>query len=619
MCGLAGWIDWVTDIRQDRVTLEAMSQRLAARGPDEEGMWVRPEAGLVHRRLVVIDPEGGKQPMTREERGQTYVLVYNGELYNTPELRSELEGRGYRFRTRSDTEVLLVSYIEWGVECVQRLNGIYAFGVWNDTEQSLFLARDRLGVKPLFFTERGSSFIFGSELKALLVHPAVPAEVDAIGLAEIFGLGPARTPGVGVYRGIQEVKPAEWLLYDRQGIRRHKYWMMQSRPHEDGQDVEETARRVRFLLEDAAHRQLVSDVPVCTFLSGGLDSSAITAFAVKGFREHGHEGTTHTYSIDYKDNDKHFQANDFQPNADTPWARRVSEHLGTTHHWIEVDTPQLVGALEAAVRARDLPGMADVDSSLYLFCQQVKKGATVAVSGECADEIFGGYPWFHRDELINADTFPWSRSLEQRKSWIAPDLLEKLDLDEYVAARYEETLTEVSQSPEDSPVEARRREIGYLTMQWFMQTLLDRKDRMSMAWGLEVRVPFCDHHLVEYVWNIPWELKTAGNMAKGILRRALTGLLPEGVLQRRKSPYPKTHNPNYLEAVSKKLLGILDDPSSPLLSLINADEIRKMIQLDDDPYNAPWFGQLMTGPQLFAYLIQMDFWLREYGVEIVGV
>ena len=613
MCGITGWIDWQQNLTQQRTVLDRMTAALTHRGPDDSGTWISVHAALGHRRLSVVDPEGGSQPMLRQAGNRRYVIVYNGELYNTSELRSELVSRGHKFRSHSDTEVLLASYIEWGSLCVEKLNGIYAFAVWNDIEQSLFMARDRLGVKPLFYSLYQHGLLFGSELKALLAHPNVKPRVDAEGLAEIFYLGPSRTPGHGVFKNINELKPGHWMLFNRSGIKIKRYWQLKSEPHLD--DPKTTALKVRELLADSVKRQLVADVPVCTFLSGGIDSSALTAFADREFKKQ-NAGPLHTYSIDYVDNDKNFHVSEFQPSSDNDWIELVSENLNTKHHYVYVDTPQLTGALTTAVTARDLPGMADIDSSLYLFCQEIKQNATVALSGECADEIFGGYPWFHNSESLNANTFPWLRYLNQRTELLSPQILEKIDPYEYVNQRYQETINEVPKLAGENKEESRRREMFYLNMMWFMANLLERKDRMSMATGLEVRVPFCDHRLVEYVWNIPWEMKNYGEQEKGILRHALDGILPKPILQRRKSPYPKTHNPNYMAAVSGWLKNILQDGTSPLLPLINVEKVKSLLKPTKDTFNKPWFGQLMTGPQLMAYLCQVDYWLREYQVDI---
>ncbi|MCX7921534.1 MAG: asparagine synthase (glutamine-hydrolyzing) [Clostridia bacterium] len=613
MCGIAGWIDFKADLSQHKSIIEEMTKTLVPRGPDAEGIWTSSHAALGHRRLIVVDPAGGIQPMVRKQGDSTYVLIYNGELYNTMDLRKELEAKGHIFYSNSDTEVLLVSFIEWGPDCVDHLNGIFAFGVWNEKEQSLFLARDRFGVKPLFYAVRESSLIFASELKAILKHPFVKPEIDSEGLAEIFALGPARTPGHGVFKNVSEVRPSHCMIYNAQGLHKHKYWSLESYPHTDS--LEETIQKVRDLVIDTIERQLVSDVPVCTFLSGGLDSSAISALAAKHFKNT-NRGQLHTFSIDYVDNDIYFKPSDFQPNSDAPWVKRMSTEFDTLHHYITIDTPQLVKALVDAVEARDLPGMADVDSSLWLFCREIKKSHVVGLSGECADEVFGGYPWFHKKDALEANTFPWSRTMAERTKVLSPDIINFISPEDYVSRRYRETLDEVPRLQGEDPLEARRREMFYLNINWFMSTLLDRKDRMSMASGLEVRVPYCDHRLVQYVWNIPWSMKALGGREKGLLRQALKGILPDDVLERRKSPYPKTHNPAYEKAVHSWLLDILNDSSSPLLSLVDIKSIRQIASNESD-YGKPWFGQLMATPQLFAYLIQIDTWMRKYNVSIV--
>ena len=614
MCGITGWIDWNEDLTRHPATIENMIETLRPRGPDASGSWITTHSALGHRRLSVIDPENGAQPMVRKVGNYTFVIVYNGELYNTDELRNELRSRGYQYQTTCDTEVLLTAFIEWGPSCLDRLNGIFAFGVWNDRDNALFMARDRVGVKPLFYTEpRPGSLVFGSEPKAVLAHHLVEPVIGREGLAEIFAIGPARTPGHGVYENVHELRPGCWLTYDRTGLRVRTYWSIVSHEHPD--DPETTARNVRELLQDTVQRQLVSDVPICTLLSGGLDSSALTSFAASYYAATG-AGAVHTYSVDYADNDKFFKANAFQPNSDAPWITRMSEHLGTIHHAVEFDTPELVKALKQSVLARDMPGMADVDASLYLFCREIKKDATVAISGEAADEIFGGYPWFYREDSLQARTFPWALATQDRVAFLSADLRDYIDPENYVKQRYEEALAEVPRLQGESAEQARMREMSYLNISRFMPTLLDRKDRMSMAVGLEVRVPYCDHRLIEYVWNIPWEIKTYGDREKGILRHALKDVLPQDVLTRKKSPYPKTHNPNYTAAVKAWIMAILDDSSSPLHALIDADKLRLLADQSSDQFNLPWFGQLMNGPQWFAYLIQVDFWLRTYNIKL---
>ncbi|MGE5672871.1 MAG: asparagine synthase (glutamine-hydrolyzing) [Mycobacterium leprae] len=614
MCGITGWVDWERDLTLAADIVDAMTDTLANRGPDAQGRYLSRHAGLGHRRLVVVDPEGGGQPMSRRYGDRVYTIVYNGELYNTDEVRRNLEERGHSFLTRSDTEVLLVAYIEWGSDCLGKLNGIFAFGVWDEGEQRLFLARDRLGVKPLFYAERGSAFLFGSELKSLLANPLVKPEIDAEGLCEIFALGPSRTPGSGVFRGVRELRPGWCLTHDMTGTRLRPYWSLVSQPHAD--DLETTIAKTRAFIIDSVERQLVSDVPIATLLSGGLDSSVITAIAANAFKREG-RGPLHTWSVDYRDNNRFFKANEFEHNEDAPFVARMSEFAGTVHHNIVIDTAQLVEALVTATRARDLPGMADIDASLYLFCREIKKDVTVVLSGECADEIFGGYPWFRPTELDKIHSFPWIRATDVRTSLLRPELRNRLKPENYIAERYHQSLAEVPRLPGEDPMEARRRELFYLNLTWFMAMLLDRKDRMGMTAGLEARVPFSDHRIVEYAWNIPWEMKTCDHRGKGLVRRAMKGLLPDEVLNRRKSPYPKTHHPAYYSAVRQWLQAILADPTSPLLQVIDPAALRPLLAEESPADELPWFSQLMGRPQLLAYLAQVDVWMRTHHVTLV--
>ncbi len=612
MCGIAGWVDWKTDITEHIEILEKMKDCLIHRGPDEEGEWLSKHAGLVHRRLIVIDPVGGQQPMYREINGNRFILVYNGELYNTNEIRNKLLKRGYHFRGHSDTEVLLLSYIEWGNKCVDFLNGIFAFAIWDDNHQKIFLARDRIGVKPLFFSTLKSGIVFASELKSLLKHPGIKPVIDKEGLAEVLSIGPGRTPGNGIFKGVKELKPGYCLEYSRDGLREWQYWSLISKRHTD--NFKETVERVNYLFKDIVKRQLVSDMPICTLLSGGLDSSAISAVASTELKKNGY-GKLHTYSVDYENNERHFKKNAFQPDADNKWVDFVSEYIGSEHHRVVLNNLDLTEGLRDAVFARDLPGMADIDVSLYLFSKEIKKDFVVAVSGECADEIFGGYPWYHRQEALNATTFPWSRRLLERTKLFSEEVNDLIKPEDYINQRYSEALSEVPTLPGEESKEARMREMFYINLTRWMPTLLDRKDRMSMYTGLEIRVPFCDHRLVEYLWNIPWEMKNYGQLRKGILREALTGILPEKVRLRPKNPYPKTFSPVYYQSTRDWLLEILNNPAAPLNELINKEQVEFLTDLDAD-FDLPWYGQLMGLPQLFAYLIQVNIWLKEYGVQI---
>lgn len=591
MCGITGWVDYKRSLEGERDVVTKMAETLAKRGPDDNKVWIKGNVAFGHKRLIVVDPEGGKQPMTCLKDETNYAICYNGELYNTEDIRKELLRRGYTFKGHSDTEVLLASYIEWKEECVDHLNGIYAFAVWDEQKEQVFIARDRLGVKPLFYKYDSGRLLFGSELKAILSHPDVKAEVTLEGLSEIFGLGPSRTPGHGIYAGIKELRPGHAMTFSKNGLCIWRYWNVESKKHEDS--FEETVEKTRFLLQDAITRQLVSDVPLCTFLSGGVDSSAITAIAAKEYARSG-KGQLHTYSVDYEDNDKYFKANAFQPNSDAPFINLMTETFQTTHHRCVISNEQLAEYLTEAVLVRDLPGMADIDSSLLWFCREIKQDFVVGLSGECADEIFGGYPWFYREDDLQSSAFPWMRSTEAREQLLKKEWRNKLNLQQYVQRRYEESIQEVPILEGESPLEAKRRQLFYLNMVWFMTTLLDRKDRMSMGASLEVRVPFADHRLVEYAWNIPWEMKMYKNREKGLLRKALEDVLPHDILYRKKSPYPKTHNPHYTKAVTVWLQNLLTDKGSILHELFDKEQLSGLIQSGGSAFQTPWFGQLNT-------------------------
>jgi len=610
MCGITGWVNFKEQLRGKEQIVTAMTEMLSKRGPDDGRIFSSNHVLLGHRRLAVIDLEGGKQPMTKLKEDSNYTITYNGELYNTEDIRKELFARGYTFSTHSDTEVLLTSFIEWKEQCVDYLNGIFAFGIWDEKNETLTLFRDRLGVKPLFYAEVDGGLLFGSEIKAILAHPHIKPEITYEGLAEVLGLGPSRTPGNGVFKGINELKPGHALQFNRNGLKVWQYWNVKSEEHKES--IEQTIEHVQWLVTDAVERQLVSDVPLCTFLSGGLDSSIITAIAAKKYQSEGQK--LHTYSIDYEDNEQFFTSNDFQTSTDGYWIQKMTDTFNTTHHSSIISQQTLIDYLTEAVLVRDLPGMADVDSSLLWFCKEIKNNYTVALSGECADEIFGGYPWFNTP---HKEGFPWIRSSNERNMFLKDKWQEKLNITEYVLNKYEMTANETPKLLGESDEEAKRRELFYLNKNWFMSTLLERKDRMSMGASLEVRVPFADHRLVEYAWNIPWEMKRTGNQEKGILRKAMEGILPDEVLYRKKNPYPKTYHPAYTDGVQKWLIELLKDNHSILHELFDANQLRELVESKGSSFKVPWFGQLMAGPQLLAYLAQIHVWFTHYKIQLI--
>ena len=601
MCAIAG----VIGKPLPEPMIDAMLATMARRGPDDRGIYRQEDTTLLHSRLAIVDPEGGRQPMELQWGDEYYVLVYNGELYNTEELRKELSRLGHSFLGHSDTEVLLHGYAQWGEKIVDKCNGIFAFGVWEEKRRRLFLARDRIGVKPLFFTQQGGNLTFASEIKTILTCPGVKAELDGEGVAQIFLLGPGRLPGSGVFRGIREVEPG-WCGYWEQGrLLLRQYWKLRDREHRD--DFDRTTEKVRYLVTDAIRRQMVSDVPIGTFLSGGLDSSLITAICAEEMKNRGEK--LQTFSVDYLNNDQFFQANKFQPNSDGYFIERMKQDLGCEHRLTVLSPEDLTDVLEAATEARDLPGMADVDFSLLAFCGDIRKYVKVALSGECADEIFGGYPWYRDPEVREKAGFPWAQNTAQRLSL----LRKNVGSEEFVMDAYSDTCRQSDILPGTSKQETRMKQMVNLNFRWFMQTLLDRKDRMSMYQSLEVRVPFCDYRIAEYLYGVPWEYKDYQGKEKGLLRHAMEGILPREVLWRKKSPYPKTFDPKYTELVRLRLEGLLAKKQSPLLELVKEEAIRKIME-EDAPW--PWYGQLMRRPQIMAYLLQVDYWLRHYGVDI---
>lgn len=466
MCGIAGQIGFRHDMRRDAEVMAQMSAVLIPRGPDAGGEYAEPRAYLVHRRLIVVDPENGIQPMT----AGNYTLVYNGELYNTEELRRKLMAEGVCFKGHSDTEVVLQSYIRWGADCAEMFNGIFAFAVWDSRQGQLFLCRDRIGVKPLFYFFTRDGIVFSSEIKALLKHPEIKPVITREGVMDIILIGPAKRVGCGVFRDISEIPPAHYAFFDRDGFTQMRYWALKAAPHTES--FEETSSHVRELITDAVKRQLVSDVPLCCFLSGGLDSSIISAIAAEEYRKRGEQ--LYTWSVDYKGNRENFVASAFQPDEDAPWITRMAEYIGSQHTNVELSTQQVAEALDDAVLARDLSGMADVDSSLLLFCREIKKQFPVALSGECADEIFGGYPWYHKKDVLFYDGFPWSTAVPERAA-LMKDPVSAAEAEEYVRTAYNETLSHTDYLDSDNPTDRRMREMYLLNLEYFMATLLDRR------------------------------------------------------------------------------------------------------------------------------------------------
>ncbi|MEV7289188.1 asparagine synthase (glutamine-hydrolyzing) [Streptomyces sp. NPDC093252] len=613
MCGVTGWVDWETDLRTRGETVSAMTGTLACRGPDAAGTWLSRHAALGHRRLSVIDPEGGSQPVgegpdSGPDEART-VLAYNGELYNHRELRRELEARGHAFRSRSDTEVVLRAHLEWGADAPRRFNGIFAYALWDGRREELLLVRDHLGIKPLYWHAHATGVLFGSEPKAVLANPLFRAELDGEGIAELFALPAAPTAGHGLFRGLREVRPGHVVRVGRAVTRESRYWELVSREHTD--DAESTRRRVRELLGDAVERQLMSDVPLCTLLSGGVDSSAITALAALA-RERAGQGKVSSFSVDFPGSAER-APDDWRTGADAPFVAAAAGHIGTLHTSVVIPDDDLLDARQAVLRARDRPGWGEMDASLHLLFREVRRRSTVALSGEAADEVFGGYPYFHDPAAVGADTFPWLHGRATPAALLRPEVRAEVRPEEYTAAQYRAELARTPYLAGESGADRRTRELFHLALTRWLPPLLERVDRVSMSVGLEVRVPFCDHRLVEYAWNVPWALKAPGGRPKGLLRDAVRDLLPSVVADRPKSGYPSTPAVRYTEVLTARAHALLADPAAPVFELVDRELVRTALA-EGRPLPSPRTAPNPVGG--LDHLVQVDEWLRAYRVGL---
>ncbi len=608
MCSICGLINFHEQIEEKLKRTETMGRTMKHRGMDDDGSFEFAYGALQHNRLSVMDPENGRQPMSAKKDGKTYTIVYNGEVYNCDELRKQLNEEGINFKTNCDTEVVLYTYMLYGEKCVEMLNGIFAFAIYDEKQEHIFLARDRFGIKPFFYSVFGSTFAFASEIKALLTLPEIKPIVDEKGIWQLLFLAPITLEGYTVFKDILEIKPGYCGTFSKEGLSLYKYFELI--PERLDVTPSEAADEVKRLLEDTVKRQVISDVPLCTFLSGGLDSSALSALAAREYVKKGR--ILSTYSFEYEDNKKNFKQSLFQPQGDDDFAIYLAEVLGTDHTVLTVPTQTVADYLTKAVHYRDFPGQADIDSSLLYFCAQVKKNHTVAMSGECSDEIFGGYPWFYREEMLYSDFFPFVHDPFARINLFNKNKVKPDEGYKYMSGVYRNDIDSVRVLESDSEASKTARVATILSVKYFMTNLLERKDRMSMASSLEVRVPFADHRLAQFVYNVPWEIKFENAQEKALLRNAMRDYLPDKILWRKKSPYPKTHNPKYEQLVTEMLENRLKNGIDRLAEILDFDVYKALKEKD----NITWFGQLMAKPQLFAWLLQLDYFLENYNCII---
>ncbi|MEU4246622.1 asparagine synthase (glutamine-hydrolyzing) [Amycolatopsis sp. NPDC026612] len=581
MCGIAGWVSYDADLTRRQDVVDAMTGTMACRGPDDTGTWVRRHVALGHRRLAIIDLPGGRQPMTVHTPNGDVAMVYSGEAYNFTELKEELTKLGHTWETDSDTEVVLHGYLQWGDAVADHLNGMYAFAIWDERDDRLVMIRDRMGIKPFYYYPTRDGVLFGSEPKAILANPLAEKVVDADGLRELMAF--TKQPGWSLWKGMEEVRPGTIVTVSREGVRTRTYWKLDAKQHTD--DQETTVARVRELMTDIVHRQLVADVPRCVLLSGGLDSSAVTGLAAARLAEQGEQ--LRTFSVDFFGQEENFKPDEMRDTADSPFVRDVASLVGSAHQDVVLNPAELTDpeVRRAVLRARDIPaGLGDMDTSLYLLFKAIRGESTVALSGESADEVFGGYRWFFDETAVNADMFPWiafsSAMTTDRTSIYTPELMRKMDLESYLRDQYRSAVASVEHLDGESAQDARMRTICHLHLTRFVRMLLDRKDRTSMAVGLEVRVPFCDHRLVEYVYNTPWSLKTFDGREKSLLRHATKHVLPESVAQRVKSPYPSTQDPGYASALQQQAKEVLAEPGHAVFGLVDKSWAHRVSEVD---------------------------------------
>ncbi|MBQ5590743.1 MAG: asparagine synthase (glutamine-hydrolyzing) [Clostridia bacterium] len=608
MCSICGLINFKRDIDEKISKVEKMGRVLKHRGLDDSGVFEFEFGAFAHNRLSVMDPDNGAQPMSVVYKGKKYTICYNGEVYNFREIKADLEEKGIEFKTNCDTEVVLYSYIIYGEKCAKMLNGIFAFCIYDESKRHIYLARDRFGIKPFFYTFYNDTFYFASEIKSLLTQDEIKPIIDKKGLWQLLFLAPITLSGCSVFKNIFEVEPAYCGVLCADGLRLNKYFELT--PEKLDVTPSEAADEVRRLLLDTVNRQVVADVPLCSFLSGGLDSSALSALAAKEYEKRGQKLST--YSFEYEGNKENFKKSLFQPQGDDDFAVYLADVLSTDHTILKAPTKIVAEYLEKAVYHRDFPGQADIDSSLLYFCEQVKKRHTVAMSGECSDEIFGGYPWFYREEMLYSDFFPFIHDPFARIGLFDDKVVLKDEGFEFLSGVYKDDINSVKVLESDSSATKTARVATILSVKYFMTNLLERKDRMSMASSLEVRVPFADHRLAQFVYNVPWEIKFENGVEKALLRNAMVDFLPEKILYRKKSPYPKTHNPEYERLVSEMLDEKLKSGDSRLAMLLDFDVYKALKGKE----NITWFGQLMQKPQLLAWLLQLEYFLQEYNCII---
>lgn len=595
-------------------TIRAMSDALHRRGCDSQEFYVFPHGRFCHGAMRCERIHSGipveTQPVTRHFHEKIYTLLYDGFITNLPELRDELEKDSVHTNGLTQEEILLCAFLHYGADFVKKLSGAFAIAVYDESKNLLYLFRDPLGLRPLFYTAREQMIAFASEPKGLLAHPDITPELDDTGLNELLSMGPAHTPGSSVFRNISEVRPGHYLCFGKGRLFTEKYHHFTVKEHTDS--YADTADRIRELLDYSIKVLSDTDQPSVSLLSGGLDSSVISAKLASLSPEQ----PIDTCSFDFTESSRFFQANSFQPSLDAPYAKKMQEALKSRHTTLTCGNSELFEYLENSVLAHDMPAMADVDSSLVYFCSRIAPEHSVIFTGECADELFCGYPWYHRPEMYEACTFPWTRDISLRSELLREDVAERLHMTEYIQSQYLASCNDIGINGLDTPPELLHRKTFYLTVRYFMQTLANRMDRAAAANSVSARMPFADLSLAEYLFNIPYDIQAKDGEIKHLLRTYAAGLVPEEIRCRKKSPFPKTYDPGYESFLVAALQRIMADDNSPLLSLVDKKKLHAFCYNPKD-LGKPWFGQLMAGPQLLAYYLQINYWMIKYEVKLL--
>lgn len=528
------------------------------------------------------------------------LAAAQGRVRNRASLASELELRA----NAAPSELVLAAYRRWGEDYPRHIEGPAITCVMDSEADVLVLSRDRMGEGSVFYELSEDSASFSDHPDVLLKTARIDPVVDANGLRELFGLGPARTPGQTYYRDMKALEPGCALVIRGGAVRIDRYWHIEDSEHED--DTSETVRRTRELLEDCVRE--VAGLRPAVMLSGGLDSTALTALLSRD------NAPLRSFSVDYQDNARDFRANAFRPEMDAPYAAEAVRAFGTQHRLVTLTQQELAGALGRATSARGFPGMADIDASLLLFSEQIVRYDRYVVSGECGDEVFCGYPWFKGE--LSPEGFPWSGSMELREALLLPEIRHELKLREYVADVFQTRRAKAAPGPSWPEEERRLRTMQRLCFDFFMSNLQERAVRMCEAAGVRVLTPLCDDRLVQYVYNVPREMKFMGGQEKGLFREAMADLLPEKLLRRTKSPYPKTCSPEFSRIVRGMALRLASEESAPVFDILDREMVRRIARSELDPAQTPWFGQLMAGPQLLGYIWQVNRWMSERNIRL---